>query len=281
MPVQSLAARLCAAVLAALSLPLLSGCGAQADQQSAVGPRITIGIDADLPGLAVMRAGAVNGFNADVARYIARDLGYAENQIVWRQMTPDRRTSMLQGGDVDILAASLVTGGATERAEDVAGPYLTVRQDLLVRNGSHLGTGTSALDDKTVCTARGTDYARTVRRVFSGRIHFMLRRSYDECVTALLLGSADAVSADDIILAGLASAHGGGQLRLQGRPFATDRFGIGVRAGSKELVRKIDAALIHMVDDGSWHRALESASRSIGYAPDAALNPPKVTRSGL
>ena len=54
-------------------------------------------------------------------------------------------------------------------------------------------------------------------------------------------------------------------------------YGIAVKSGQDELVGQIDAALRAMVKDGSWQKAAADMGKSIGYTPDASMNPPKAT----
>jgi glutamate transport system substrate-binding protein len=102
----------------------------------------------------------------------------------------------------------------------------------------------------------------------------MEQSGYAECVTALISGTVDAVTTDDIILAGLAAAKGDGQLKVVGKPFTQERYGIGVKKGDTTLVKKINAALKEMEEDGSWQKALDSATKGTGYKANAKYNPP-------
>ena len=95
--------------------------------------------------------------------------------------------------------------------------------------------------------------------------------------TALMIGEADAVAADDAISAGLASNNTGDHLKIVDVPDTTWSYGIAVKSGQDELVGQIDAALRAMVKDGSWQKAAADMGKSIGYTPDASMNPPKAT----
>ena len=85
------------------------------------------------------------------------------------------------------------------------------------------------------------------------------------------------VAADDAIAAGLASNNTGDHLKIVDVPDTTWSYGIAVKSGQDELVGQIDAALRAMVKDGSWQKAAADMGKSIGYTPDASMNPPKAT----
>lgn len=75
------------AALAATATMALSGCGASGDGQT-----IRIGIKYDRPGLGYQDGRNYTGFDTDVARYVAHELGYTENQIEWVE-SPSSNTS--------------------------------------------------------------------------------------------------------------------------------------------------------------------------------------------
>ena len=66
----------------------------------------------------------------------------------------------------------------------------------------------------------------------------------------MLSGIVDAATTDDIILAGLASASRG-RLRVVGKPFTQEYYGIGVKKGNTELLDKVNGALKELGEDGT------------------------------
>lgn len=65
----------------------------------------------------------------------------------------------------------------------------------------------------------------------------MEQPGYAECATALFSGIVDAVTTDDIILAGLASASRG-KLKVVGKPFTQEYYGVGIKKGDTQLATK-------------------------------------------
>ena len=104
----------------------------------------------------------------------------------------------------------------------------------------------------------------------------MEQPGYAECATALLSGIVDAVTTDDIILAGLAAASRG-KLKVVGKPFTEEYYGVGIKkdADSKEFATKINDAIEEMEKTGEWERAIEHATEGTGYKPNPKYNPPK------
>ncbi len=87
------------------------------------GKKITIGIKFDQPGLGQKTPDGYEGFDVDVATYVAKKLGYSEDQIEWKESKSADRETMLQRGDVDFIAATYSI--TPERQEKVASPART------------------------------------------------------------------------------------------------------------------------------------------------------------
>ena len=71
--------RAVAAFCACACVFAVSACGA--DETG----KIRIGIKFDQPGLGFKKNGTYVGFDVDVAKYVAKKLGYSEDEIVWKE----------------------------------------------------------------------------------------------------------------------------------------------------------------------------------------------------
>ena len=108
------------------------------------------------------------------------------------------------------------------------------------------------------------DSAETVELVEQG--------GYAECVTYLESGQVDAVTTDDIILAGLAATpENADKFKVVGNTFTTERYGVGLPKDS-ERCEDINEAIKEMKDSGEWKKALESNTEGTGYTYDETLN---------
>ena len=236
--------------------------------------RIRIGIKFDQPGLGFKKNGTYVGFDVDVAKYIARKLGYSEDQIVWKEAPSKQREAMLQNGDVDFIVATYSITDERKRVVSFAGPYFVAGQDLLVRKDEKGIDGPEDLNGKRLCSVTGSTSAVTVKEKFANEVQLMEQPGYAECATALFSGIVDAVTTDDIILAGLASASRG-RLRVVGKPFTQEYYSVGIKKGNTKLARNINNAISEMIKDGSWKRAIADNTKGVDYTPDAKYNPPK------
>lgn len=268
--IRRIARRALAALAAVACTMSLAACGA--DESG----KIRIGIKFDQPGLGFKKSGTYVGFDVDVAKYVAKKLGYSEDEIVWKEAPSKQREAMLQNGDVDMILATYSITDERKNAVSFAGPYFVAGQDLLVRKNDHSINGPEDLNDKRLCSVTGSTSAATVKEKFASEVQLMEQPGYAECATALFSGIVDAVTTDDIILAGLASASRG-KLRVVGKPFTQEYYGVGIKKGDTALAKKINAAITEMIKDGSWERAIADNTEGTSYTPNAEYNPPKPT----
>lgn len=266
-----------AALVCAASVVLgTSACGTSISVVTnglAQGPTIAIGVAADQPGLGFLHGGEYSGFDISVSQYVANTLGFAQKQIVFKQVLPSTRVSSLEDGTVDMVVDAFAADDVQNGEVELAGPYLTVHAALLVRSDSAgTITGIDDLAGKTVCVAKDGMPADSVRNLAED-VTVSERDTYPQCETALMIGQADAIAA------GLASNRGGGYLKVVGETFGERSYAIAVKPGQSTLAKQVDAALQSMMDDGSWKQAMDEMKQSIGYVPDMSINPPAITRS--
>ncbi|MFB8281033.1 glutamate ABC transporter substrate-binding protein [Nocardia colli] len=236
--------------------------------------QLTIGIEFDVPGLGVRDAAeSFSGFDVEVAKYVAGKLGVGPDRIIFRAAPPAQRETMLENGAVDLIVAGYGITDQRMARVDFAGPYYIGGQSLLVRADNSDITGTDSLTGKTVCSAAGSPSAQHIGKNFPDT-RLRTLETYSLCVDGLRHGSWDAVTTDDLILAGYA-AQSAGAFKLVGKPFTTESYGIGLKKGDQELREKINDAIEAMIPDGSWEKALSSTAGATGYQ---IPRPPNVNR---
>lgn len=261
----------CAALLATGVLAL-SGCSATGSEYT-----IRIGIKYDQPGLGYQDGRDYTGFDTDVARYVAAELGYSEDQIEWVEAPSANRENMLTNNQVDMIFATYSITEKRLKTVDFAGPYFVAGQDLLVQAENTDITGPESLAGKNLCSVTGSTSAKKIQDKYSSEVQLVQQNSYSDCVVALNAGMVDAVTTDDIILAGLASTKANqGELKLVGNTFSTENYGVGLPKGSDKCAA-INAAINKMVETGAWEEAIKKNVGAANYTYNAELNPPVLT----
>lgn len=261
----------CAALLATGVLAL-SGCSTTGSEDT-----IRIGIKYDQPGLGYQDGRDYTGFDTDVARYVAAELGYSEEQIEWVEAPSANRENMLTNNQVDMIFATYSITEKRLKTVDFAGPYFVAGQDLLVQAENTDITGPESLAGKNLCSVTGSTSAKKIQDKYSSEVQLVQQNSYSDCVVALNAGMVDAVTTDDIILAGLASTKANqGELKLVGNTFSTENYGVGLPKGSDKCAA-INAAINKMVETGAWEEAIKKNVGAANYTYNAELNPPVLT----
>lgn len=236
--------------------------------------KLKIGIPFDEPGIGVKNGTSYSGFDVETALYVAKALGVPDANITWVEATGGDREQKLQSGEVDLVVSTYSITDERKKVVDFAGPYFVAHQDLLVRRNEEEITSPETLDGRTLCTVAGTTSAANVQAKYLGRITLKEYPRYTDCVDALTRSEIDAVTTDDVILAGYAAEpQYRGVLRLIGKGFSQETYGIGVKKGNTELVEQVNAALKQYIQDGSWRRALNITVAPSGYS---IPNPPEV-----
>lgn len=236
--------------------------------------RLTIGIRFDQPGLAEHTLdGRFVGFDVDVATYVAGRLGVKPAGITWRETTSATRETDLTSGTVDLVVATYSITDERKQSISFAGPYFETGQDLLVRRSDDEITGPETLNGRRLCSVEGSTPAEEVKTRFAQAVQLVEYPRYPDCVTALLAGQVDAVTTDGVILAGYVTQNPE-LLKVVGKPFSTERYGIGLRKGDPEGQHALDDAIQQMVGSGRW---LESLRANIGPSGYPLPAPPRVT----
>lgn len=265
-----------AAAAVGIALTTLAGCGGSAatpnPEPSAVpganfNGKITIGISFDQPGLGFKEGDTYSGFDVETAKYVAKALGVPETGITWVQADPGNRESLLSGGQADLVLSTYTITEDRKKVVDFAGPYFLAHQDLLVRRNEEEISGPDTLNGKDLCSVAGTTSAENVTKFYQGRINLKEYPRFSDCVAALDRSEVDAVSTDDVILAGYATQpQYRGKLKVVGKGFSDENYGVGIKKGNTALVDQVNTALKQYVADGSWAAALQMTVAPSGYS---------------
>jgi glutamate transport system substrate-binding protein len=269
-----------AATLGALAMALAAAaCGGGSDSGSGSGSgsasgivgkassdkKLTIGVKADQPGLGLQTGSTYSGFDIEIAKIVAKGLGVDESGITWKTTVSANREPYIQQGQVDLVVATYTINDTRKQVVNFAGPYYVAGQDLLVPMTSTI-TGPESLAGKKVCSVSGSTPAKRIQTDYK-TAQLQQFDSYSKCVTALAGSQVDAVTTDDIILAGYASQDQyAGKFKVVGKPFSTEPYGIGLKKTDTAGCNKINDILKTAVTDGSYKKAWDATLGKSGTA---------------
>ncbi|MEV4532342.1 glutamate ABC transporter substrate-binding protein [Asanoa sp. NPDC049518] len=236
---------------------------------------LKIGVKADQPGLGLQTGTAYEGFDIEIAKIIAKGLGMQESGIQYVTTVSANREPYIQQGTVDLVVATYTINDERKTKVNFAGPYFIAGQDLLVPTASTI-TAPEQLAGKKVCSVTGSTPAKRIQENYKDA-QLQLFDSYSKCITALAGNQVDAVTTDDIILAGYASqSQYAGKFKVVGKPFSEEPYGIGLKKDDKAGCDKINEILKAAATDGSYKAAWDKTLGASG-TPAPELDTSKLT----
>lgn len=238
--------------------------------------KVRIGVKYDQPGIGNKNpsTGQPEGFDIEVGKIVAGQLGLKADQIQWVETVSKNREPFIQGGQVDLVIASYSITDKRKEVISFAGPYYVTGQDLLIRkDDASTITGPDALAGKTVCSVTGStplaklesDYKQAKTQAYA---------TYTECVDKLETKGVDAVSTDGAILLGYA-ANNPDQLQVVGKPFSTEKYGIGLKKDDTAFREFINTSLEKSFGNGAWKKAYDA---TLGKSGSEAPAPPSLEK---
>jgi glutamate transport system substrate-binding protein len=219
--------------------------------------KLVIGVKADQPGLGLQTGAKYEGFDIEIGKIIAKGLGVPDTGIEWKTTVSANREPFIQQGQVDLVVATYTINDERKKVVNFGGPYYIAGQDLLVPIASTI-TGPESLAGKKVCSVSGSTPAKRIQTEYKDA-NLQQFDSYSKCVTALAGKNVDAVTTDDIILAGYAAQDQyAGKFKVVGKKFSEEPYGIGLKKTDTEGCNKVNEILKAAAADGSYKAAWDA-----------------------
>jgi glutamate transport system substrate-binding protein len=235
--------------------------------------RVVVGVKDDQPGLGFKDAttGQYAGFDIEVARLVASQLGYGADKIDYKTVPSAAREDAISRGDVDYYVGTYTINDNRKQRVGFAGPYFVAGQGLLVRKDESAITGKDTLKGKKVCSATGsTPIQRVQQQGLTEPGNIVQFQTYSQCVDQLLNSQVDVVTTDDAILKGYA-AQTPDKLKVVGEPFSTEPYGIGLNRDDTALRGKVNDILQASYDNGTWQKIYDA---TLGKSGSPSSPPP-------
>jgi glutamate transport system substrate-binding protein len=237
--------------------------------------KAVVGVKFDQPNLGYKDAdGKRCGFDIEIAKLIAATLGFDPAKIEYKEIASANRETSIKSGEIDYYVGTYSITDKRKALVSFAGPYFVAGQDLLVRKDDTSITGKDTIKGKKVCSATGSTPIQRLRDEKlvedSNIVEF---KTYSECVSQLLDKKVDAVTTDDAILQGYA-AQNPAKLKVVGKPFSTEKYGIGLPHDDRALRDFVNNALAKSESDGTWQKIYDGTLGKSG----SSAKPPKLER---
>jgi glutamate transport system substrate-binding protein len=218
--------------------------------------------------------GNLEGFDVEIAKIIAGELGIQPSGIEWVESVSANREPFIQQDKVDFVVATYTINDKRKQVVDFAGPYYVAGQDIMVKKGNPLGiTGPDDLAGKKVCSVTGSTPAENIRTNYP-QAKLTEFDVYSKCAEALKNDQVEAVTTDNVILLGLINQDQEA-FELVGKKFTEEPYGIGVKKGDTQFRNFINDVLEKTYQDGRWQQAWDATA---GKVATEEATPPTVDR---
>ncbi len=239
--------------------------------------KLVVGIKYDQPGLGQRSPTSFEGFDVEIAKVMAAGIfgGTVDDvgsKIDFQEAISKNREPFLQNGNVDIVVATYTINDDRKKIIDFAGPYFQAGQTILVKEANTDINGPDDLAGKTVCSVEGSTPAANIEASYPD-VKLELTDAYSNCLEPLRNDQVDAITTDNVILAGFVDQNEG-EFKLAGEPFTEEPYGIGLKKGDDAFRTFLNDTLEESYEDGSWDKAWESTAGVVLDLPE----PPAVDR---
>jgi glutamate transport system substrate-binding protein len=221
---------------------------------------ITIGTKFDQPLFGLMGpSGVPEGFDVEIGKIIAAELGIAEEDIEWTETVSANREPFIENGQVDIVIATYTINDTRKEVVSFAGPYYMAGQSILTLADNEDIESEEDLVGQPVCSVTGSTPAANLEELGA---EVLLTDTYSNCLEPLRSGAVVAVSTDNVILAGLA-AQNEGEFKVVGEPFTDEPYGIGLALDDTDFRMWINDVLEASYEDGRYEDAWNATAGTI------------------
>jgi polar amino acid transport system substrate-binding protein len=241
-----LAALACTSLLAAVSAPAT----AQTTEDIKKKGSITVGMLVDFPPYGTVdSSNQPDGYDADVARLLAKDLGVKLNLV---PVTGPNRIPFLLTNKVDVLVASLAV--TPERAKQVqfSKPYSAATIVLLAPKGKNI-KAPADLKGVRVAVARASTQDTALTAIAPEGTE--IRRFDDDAsaMQALLAGQVDAIGCSTTVAAQIAKRAGADA--YESKLVLKQQFmAVAMRQGQPDLLKTVDAFIAKNTANGELNK---------------------------
>jgi glutamate transport system substrate-binding protein len=233
--------------------------------------KLKVGTKFDQPGFGLKGLdGKPAGFDVEIAKIIANELGLTNDQIEFSESPSAVREQVIEQGTVDIVVATYTINDKRKERVSFAGPYYEAGQTIMVRNNESDITGPDSFKttNKKVCSVTNSTPANNIKKYLSNEgQQLVLFDTYQKCVDALTGNQVDAVTTDNVILLGFISKNEG-KFKLAGDTFTKEPYGIGLKKDDTDFRNFINDSLEKANQDGRYKKAWDSTA---GKIPNAKL----------
>ena len=230
--------------------------------------RLIVGVSQDKFAIGYLNplTNELEGFDIEIAKAMARAIFGDERKIQFVAVASADRIPLIQAGKVDLVISTFTINAARKNDIAFSEVYYMAGQKILVHRDS-AATSIKELSGKRVCAPKGSTSAKNLMQANPQAV-LVETVEYTDCLVLFQMRQVDAISTDDVILAGLAKQDP--FARVVGTSFTAEPYGIGMSKDQSDLVRFVNGVLVQMKKDGTWTRIYDK-----WFGANGAQEPPR------
>ncbi|WPO73695.1 MULTISPECIES: glutamate ABC transporter substrate-binding protein [unclassified Streptomyces] len=204
------------------------------------------------------KGGELEGFDIDLAREIAEEIFGDRDAVVFRAIPTNQRIPAIKSGQVDMVVRTMTVNCERLKDVDFSTGYFQTGQQVLAPKKSDITGYNETLKGKKVCSAAGSIALEELKKKdFGADISTRVPNQLD-CLVRLQLGEVDAVVTDSALAASQAAQDPTVELKGE-EPFTTEHYGVAMKKGSDDLVRRVNKVLEEYREDGKngWQKSYD------------------------
>lgn len=224
--------------------------------------KITIGTKFDQPLFGQKGLdGKPVGFDVEIGKAIAAKLGIASDKIEWKETVSANREQFIKNGDVDIIVATYTITDKRKTEVSFAGPYYQAGQALMVNKDNTSITKPEDVKGKKVCSVTGSTPAATIVDKYGAIL--VPAATYSACLEPLRNKQVEAVTTDNVILAGFVNKEPDAFKLASEETFTKEPYGIGLKKDDTVFRNWINEQLEAFAKDGTYKKAWEATAGAV------------------
>ncbi|HSO17188.1 MAG TPA: glutamate ABC transporter substrate-binding protein [Arthrobacter sp.] len=201
------------------------------------------------------------GFDVEIGKLIAAKLGIPADKIEWVETVSANREQFIKQGKVDMIVATYTINDKRKTEVDFAGPYYEAGQALMVNKDNTSITKPEDVKGKNVCSVTGSTPAATIVEKYGAVL--VPAATYSACLEPLRNKQVEAITTDNVILAGFVSKEPDAFKLASDQTFTKEPYGIGLKKDDTAFRMWINDQLEAAEKDGSYKKAWETTAGTV------------------
>jgi L-cystine transport system substrate-binding protein len=236
---------------------LFAGCASQNTKQTLLDQikksgKLTVGLMGTYPPYNFLNdKNEVDGFDADIAKEIAKQLG------VKAEFVPTEWSAMIAGlekSKFDIVISQMTITDERKKAMDFSDPYIKNTVNIIVSADNTTINKLEDFKDKKIGVGLGTNDETYLRETAIPKVGNFEIVTYNDAITSLLDLKAGRIDAtiNNIFAIKPQVDKNGLKVKTVGEPIKEDLAGMAIRKGNPELLDAVNKALADIKANGTY-----------------------------